>query len=113
MKRQSDEEVNKRIKQKYIFQQICPVFRFENKPSSGAKRKIKIKPKVRYKKTPTHSFPQRVPRAFRVATCVKSKVGQRFSLESWVGISCMGTYIVPLLPNKLITSLLLLGSLLP
>ena len=30
-----------------------------------------------------------------------------------VGTSCMGTYIVPLLPNDLITSLFLLGSLLP
>ena len=95
MKRQSDEEVNKRIKQKYIFKQICPIFQFENKPSSGAKRKIKIKPKVRYKKTPTHSFPQRVPRAFRVATRVKSKVGQRFSLESWLGTWCKHHIVVP------------------
>ena len=33
--------------------------------------------------------------------------------QGTVGTSCMGTYIVPLLPNKLITSLFLLGSLLP
>ena len=82
MERQSDEEVNKRIKQKYIFKQICPIFQFENKPSSGAKRKIKIKPKVRYKKTPTHSFPQRVPRAFRVATRVKVKLVSGFHLKA-------------------------------
>jgi len=43
MKRLGDEEVNKIIKQKYIFKQICPISRIENKPSSGAKRKIKIK----------------------------------------------------------------------
>ena len=48
MKRLGDEEVSKIIKQKYIFKQICPIFRFENKPSSGAKGKIKIKLKVRY-----------------------------------------------------------------
>ena len=35
---QGDEEVNKRKKQK--------IFRFENKPSSGAKRKMEIKLKV-------------------------------------------------------------------
>ena len=27
----------------------CPVFRAENKPSSGAKREMEIKQKVRYK----------------------------------------------------------------
>ena len=44
---QSDEEVNKRIKQKYTYISTnCPAFRFENKPSPGAKRKME---KVRYK----------------------------------------------------------------
>ena len=56
LKRQTDpygkgyEEVNKRIKQKNIVKQIAQYFNwFENKPSSGAKRKMEIKLKVRYK----------------------------------------------------------------
>ena len=40
------EEVNKTIRQKNIYSTNCPIFRFENKPSSGAKRKRKIKLKV-------------------------------------------------------------------
>ena len=44
---QGDEEVNKRIKQKILFKQICPIFRFEKKPFLRAKRKMKIKLKVR------------------------------------------------------------------
>ena len=39
--RQGDEEVNKRIKQKVYIQTNCPIFRFENKPSTGAKEKGK------------------------------------------------------------------------
>ena len=39
--RQGDEEVNKRIKQKIYIQTNCPIFRFENKPSTGAKEKGK------------------------------------------------------------------------
>ena len=56
MKRQTDpygkgyEEVNKRIKQKNIVTQIAQYFNwFENKPSSEAKRKMKIKLDFRYK----------------------------------------------------------------
>ena len=45
MKRQTE-----RIKQKkYIFKLICSIFRFESKPSSGAKGRMKMKLKVRYK----------------------------------------------------------------
>ena len=43
MKKETKEE-NKKI---YV-KTNCPIFRFENKPSSGAKRKMKIKLKVRY-----------------------------------------------------------------
>ena len=60
MKRLGDEEVDKIIKQKYIFKQMCPIFRFEIKPSSGAKRKIKIKLKVRYKNILFPTRPSRV-----------------------------------------------------
>ena len=35
-------DVNKRIKQKYIIILYCPIFRFENKPSSGAKGTMEI-----------------------------------------------------------------------
>ena len=44
--RQGDEEVNKRIKQKNIYLNKVPNIWFENKPSSGAKRKMEIKLKV-------------------------------------------------------------------
>ena len=46
---QGDEEVNKRIYNFIFFKQICPIFWFENKPSSGTNRKKKIKLKSRYK----------------------------------------------------------------
>ena len=43
--RQGDEVVNKRIKQKIYIETNCPIFRFENKASSGAKSKNENKTK--------------------------------------------------------------------
>ena len=85
MKRQGDEEVNKGINQTYIFKQICLIFGFENKPSSGAKRKIKIKLKVRYKhdkKTTSHSFPHASLARFVWPLVSKVKLVSGFHLKA-------------------------------
>ena len=71
--RQGDEVVNKRIKQKIY---ICPIFRFENKASSGAKRKMKIKLKVRYWPASVHA-----KRCFRL-TDLFLCFGQKYIYET-------------------------------
>ena len=76
-----DEVVNKRIKQKIYIETNCPIFRFENKASSGAKRKMKIKLKVRYWPASVHA-----KRCFRL-TDLSLCFGQKYTLFFSLSVS--------------------------